>query len=428
MTNQYKKNYHPLIIILYVSNMLSPDKLAIIPSSTRYRWNKFSHDNYDLEEWCLEYIKQFEEIKEIHNKKSLHRAVKVLTKMSKGYCEIMESIEDGNKLMRDNALNLTKNIKELSNYTKLPIKKIVKLFGVTTDWYYRHREQKGCKISPLKKCYRQHPNQLAITEIEKIQGTLEASENEIKTKTTLFYELANKGILYCSKSTFFKYAKLLGFTKKKKGKKPRTKGFRASRCFEWLHIDIMQVQTLDDGVQKAAFVKDNYSKAILNYASTDGKAGSEFIKDLMKESYSIHNMNTFKNDINILTDGGSENKGLFIDWIENLSMPPTVRKLTAKTDEFSFPNNMSESTHRIYKSEFKQSKITQNKETHLNDLAQFIEYYNNQRYPTELYGYTPLEVMKGAKPDKHRFKDQIIEARLQRIKTNQQFDDCPFYI
>lgn len=421
-------HYHPLIIILYVSNMLSPDKLAIIPSSTRYRWNKFNHDNYDLEDWCLEYIKQFDDIKEVYNKKSLHRAVKVLTKVSRAYCGIMANLEDGKKLMREHALSLTQNIKELSTYTKLPIKKLVPLYGVTTDWYYRHREQKGCKVSLLKKCYQQHPNQLTVDEMNKIQNKLYAPENSIKTKTTLFYELANEAKLFCSKSTFFKYAKLLGFTKKKKGKKPRTKGFRASSCFEWLHIDIMQVQTLDDGVQKVAFVKDNYSKAILNYSTTNGKAGSEFIRDLMKETYEKHNMSNLIDDIYILTDGGTENKGLFLDWIENLPMPPVVRKITAKTDEFSFPNNMSESTHRIYKSEFKQSQVTQNIKTHLEDLEQFIEYYNYQRYPTELYGYHPMQIIEGYKPDKHRFKDQIIEARLQRIKTNQQFDDCPIYI
>lgn len=428
MPNSYKSNYHPLIIILYVSNMLSPEQLAMIPSSTRYRWNKFSHDNYDLDEWCEEYIQQFDDIKEIFNQQYLFRTAKKIIQVSNAYKDVMENVVEGNKLLRENAIEFTQSIKKFSNYTRLPIKKIVELFGVTTDWYYRHREQKGCKKSLLKKCFNQRPNQLTAKETQTILNKLEKPENYIKTKTTLFYELANDGLLYCCKSTFFKYAKLLGYTKKKKLKKPRNKGFRATRCFEWLHIDIMQVPTLDDGVQKVAFVKDNYSKAILNYATTDGKAGSEFIKDLMKETYQKYNMSNLKDDINILTDGGSENKGLFIDWIENLPMPPIVRKLTAKTDEFSFPNNMSESTHRIYKSEFKQSQITKNIKTHLNDLEQFMEYYNYQRYPTELYGYHPMQIIDGLKPDKHRFKDQMIQARIERVKTNQEFNDCPIYL
>lgn len=114
---------------------------------------------------------------------------------------------------------------------------------------------------------------------------------------------------------------------------------------------------------------------------------------------------------------GSENKGLFIDWIENLPMPPVVRKLTAKTDEFSFPNNMSESAHRIYKSEFRQSKITQNLKTHLDDLERFVSYYNYERYPTELYGLHPMQVLEGLTPDKHLFKEQLIEARKKKLRS-----------
>jgi len=419
--------YHPLIILLYSSNMLTPEQVSQIPISTRYRWNKFDHTNYHFDDWCIEYIEQFEEIKKVYNNKVLFRGIKSIMQLSKGFEQVMQKVEQGNKILRENAIEITTAIKKISNYTKIPIKKAASIFGVNTDWYYRNRENKGCKASPLKKCFKTYTNQLSLKETTIIQDCLEKEENKTKTKTTLFYELANEGKLYCSKSTFFKYAKLFGFTKNKKGKKPRSKGFRATASMEWLHIDIMQVQTLDDGVQKVAFVKDNFSKAILNYKTTNGKAGSEFIKQLMEETYTKYKMYELTKDINIVTDGGPENKGAFLDWIENLNMPPIVRKLTAKTDEFTFPNNMSESTHRIYKSEFKQSKVAQNLAAHLKDLEEFIDYYNNKRYPTELYGYTPSQVLEGAIPDKHLFKEQRLEAKQQRIEENRKFMDCPVY-
>ena len=422
-----RNTYHPLIVLLYSCNMLSPEQLSQIPTATRYRWNKFEHSNYHFDDWCVEYIDQLDDIKRVYNNKVFYRSIKTVVQLSRGFESVMRNIEQSNKLLRENAVEFTNAIKSFSEYTKFPIKKVVSIFGVNTDWYYRNREKKGCKVSPLKKCYKHYLNQLTLKESTIIQDTLEAIENKIKTKTTLFYELANTGKLYCSKSTFFKYANLFGFTKKKKGKKPRSKGFRASSSLEWLHIDIMQVQTLDDGVQKVAFVKDNFSKAILNYKTTNGKAGSEFIKGLMEETYAKHKMFELTKDINIVTDGGPENRGMFLDWIDNLAMPPIVRKLTAKTDEFTFPNNMSESTHKIYKSEFKQSKITQNLESHLKDLEDFIDYYNEQRYPTELYGYTPTQVLEGAIPDKHLFKEQRQEAKRLRVEENRIFKDCPAY-
>ena len=65
-----------------------------------------------------------------------------------------------------------------------------------------------------------------------------------------------------------------------------------------------------------------------------------------------------------------------------------------------------------------------NKELHLKSLKRFVEYYNHERYPTELYGYTPMEVIQGKVPDKHLFKDQIKKASKERIKQNQAFNLC----
>ena len=101
-----------------------------------------------------------------------------------------------------------------------------------------------------------------------------------------------------------------------------------------------------------------------------------------------------------------------------------VTKITAQTKEFPFSNSMSESTHSIYKTEFKNGKLSLNTQMHLQDLERFVQYYNYERYPTELYGYTPMEIIQGKVPDKNRFKQQILLARKNRVSSNQQFNDC----
>jgi hypothetical protein len=131
---------------------------------------------------------------------------------------------------------------------------------------------------------------------------------------------------------------------------------RASRVFAWLHVDITLVQTVNDGVQRVAFVKDNYSKAILGYTSADGSAGSQFIRTLFEEVFQRYDLLNAAEAINILSDGGSENKGSLLEWINQLEAPPGVRKISVNSPEFEFSNSMAESTHSIFKTEFMRRK------------------------------------------------------------------------
>ena len=181
--------------------------------------------------------------------------------------------------------------------SKLSAKKVCKIFGVSSDWYYRHKNQLQCKKSLLGKCFKEHPNQLTIQEVIEIENLLSDPENQNRNKISIYFEAMNNEIINCCKSTFYKYSKLLGFTSfKKKNKTPRKIGFRATRPFEWLHVDITQVQTVEDGIQKVAFVRDNFSTAILHYKSTDGKAGSEFITELFKETFEMYDIYNKESD------------------------------------------------------------------------------------------------------------------------------------
>jgi hypothetical protein len=85
---------------------------------------------------------------------------------------------------------------------------------------------------------------------------------------------------------------------------------------------------------------------------------------------------------------------------------------------------MSESTHSIYKAEFQHGKYSLNEKTHLKDLEKFVEYYNLYRYSTDLFGLTPIEIVNGKTPDKYFFKEKIQNARKDRVKINQEFNDC----
>ena len=315
-------------------------------------------------------------------------------------------------------------MQHLASLSKISVATACKYYGISKDWYYQEKRKIICSLNPLKKCYKQYPNQLTIQEIITIEQLIKDSIHFGKTKTTLYYYALKNNLISCGKSTFFKYTAALGYQKIKRFKQPIKKGFRATRTFQWLHVDITNVTTIEDGIQKVAFVKDNFSKAILHVASRDGKAGSRFIKNLFQETFTKYDLLNTTKPISILSDGGSENKGELLTWINSIKAPPLITKITARTKEFPFSNSMAESTHSIYKTEFLHGKHSLNQQIHLLDLQRFIEYYNHHRYLTELYGYTPMEIIQGKTPNKDLYKQQIQLARKKRTLNNQEFNNC----
>ncbi|WP_405610849.1 hypothetical protein [Polaribacter sp. Asnod1-A03] len=222
------------------------------------------------------------------------------------------------KLLKLHASNIVNSVEHLAHLSKVSVVSACKYYGISKDWYYTQKRKIVCSLSTFKKCYKQHPNQLAVNEVVAIENLVTDPANYGKTKVTLYYYAMRNGLIFCGKSTFNKYASALGYIKVKRFRYPIKKGLRASRVFEWLHIDITNVNTVEDGIQKVAFVKDNFSKGILHYSSTSGKAGSEFIKNLFAETFLKYNLLNAIKPINILSDGGSENKGELLTWIDNI--------------------------------------------------------------------------------------------------------------
>ena len=139
-----------------------------------------------------------------------------------------------------------------------------------------------------------------------------------------------------------------------------------------------------------------------------------FIKELLQETFEKYNLYNYIEDIYILSDGGSENKGDVLSWVKHINAPPIVKKITAMTDEFPFSNAMSEITHSIYKSEFMGGKHSENKTSHIASLNAFMDYYNYHRYPCRLYGKTPMEIIDGQDIDKTMFSEILKNAKANR--------------
>jgi hypothetical protein len=352
--------------------MLSEQQKAIIPRSTRQRWDNFAHEDYFGYEIIKDYILDFDHIKDVLTNKHIKQGIQFMCALSYGYKDVIQKIEGNKKLLREHAEKITFSIQRLARYGNLKLSDACHLFGVNRDWFYRHRKKKSCEKSNIGKCFRQYPNQLSLDEVGVIESVVSNPENRGKTKTTLFYSSIRKGLIACGLSTFFRYADLVGYQKsQRKIIEQRKKGFRAIRPFEWLHVDVTHVQTQNDGVQYVAFIKDNFSKALLGYKSVSYKPDSNFIRNLFEETFIKYHLLDASDQINILSDGGTENKGSLLEWISQIDSP-VVKKLTAKTTIFPFSNSMSESTHSIYKSEFLQKQHSINLDQHFKHLDRFM--------------------------------------------------------
>lgn len=420
----YKRRYHPLILLLYSSKMLDHEQVSQIPKTTLTYWKDFEHQNYYGADWAKKYIGQFDRIKDVYASSFLFKSMLLMIQTRKGFLSIIKEVQESKKLMRIHANTMVESIDLMRQKTKLKVNSICNLFGISRAWYYKQKQKIVCQLSVKELCFRKHPNQLTKRESGRIEAIVKLPENYGRTLSSLYYENLRKAVISCCRSTFYSYAKAWGYQKPQYEKIPRKSGLKATQVFQWLHVDVTYVPTLHDGMQKVAFIKDNFSKAILHYASTDGKAGSLFIRDLFQETFSKFCLFDYKEDIHILSDKGSENKGFLTNWVDSIQAPPKIQKITAQTDGFQFSNSMSESTHSIYKTEFLRKKVSTNKLEHLKSLRRFVTYYNHERFPVDHFGYTPMEVLNGNIPDKDRFKEQITGARVQRIATNQQFNEC----
>lgn len=409
-----KRSYHPLVIFFFYSGMLDKEQLAQIPPTTIQYWKACDHQSLYGYSWVEEFY--------LHHKlpryKAVHKTIRVCCRILDCFAFMFSQVKGYKKILKKNADRVINTVDYLRN--EISLKKACKIFSITSQQYYRLKNKIYCSASVSNLCFKSHPSQLSIHEVTTIKDIISKPENLFKPLCSLYYELLRTAQLSISLTSFYKYAALL-LERTKENKIKNFNRFRASKIFEYIHIDITHISTEKQGNRKIAFVKDNKSKAILNKAILpDGK--SNFIRDLLKETFEKYNLCKYSERIHIVSDGGPENKGEVIKWIKSLKRS-NILKLTAKKD-FKHSNNMSESLHHIFKNEYLAVRKIQDNADLSRELELFDSYYNWKRYPIELYGYAPMEVLNGAIPDRNRFKEQIQKGKEQRYLDNKSFTFC----
>jgi hypothetical protein len=417
--------YHPLFIVLFIHQLLPPEHIKKIPRTTRQNWNKYDYQKAYGYEHCTIYQKHLKDIKRAHKYAFTKYVMSIATDILNTIVAITDNTLFYKKILRTQKNKIVEHISNLA-LKGFPLKRACKLFGIKTSWYQYHKRKINCPLSNLRYCFKQHPNQLTYIEQNNIKKWMELTQNKTKNLTGLYYEALNNAIIFCSKTTFNLYAYLNGYKKIfRKPKAKKKKGFRASAIFEYLHIDVSYIPTLFDGVQKIALVKDNFSKAPLHYIrmAANTNVDSTVIATLLQQTFDKYKLFDRTHNINIVSDGGSENKGSVLSWIASIKAPPCVQKITAKSDVFPYSNSMIEGSFHLFKHDFLNGETIT---TALQCDKKINEFINHclHRYFGELYGTTPAQILDGAIPDKHKFKKQIEQAKKDRIIANKLFNGC----
>lgn len=323
----HKNNYHPLFIVLFVLDLLPHEAVQQIPRTTRNEWHKKDLQKSFGYSFCALYIKHFNDVAFAHKYSFTRYTLSVAISIQKTFLTITQNTLLYKKLLRTQAHNIVEHITTLAQ-KGFSVKQSCKLFGIKASWYFYHKRKINCPLNALKICFKQQPNQLTGSEQQSIKHWIQKSENKYKNLTQLYYEALNDQIVFCSKATFNHYAKLFGYKKVfRKPKAKSKKGYRANHLFEALHIDTTYVPTLLDGILKLTMIKDNFSKAPLHFDITTSNINSSFIKQILEQTFDKYKLHDRTHDINIVTDGGAENKGEVIHWIGNIKAPPASADL-----------------------------------------------------------------------------------------------------
>lgn len=203
------------------------------------------------------------------------------------------------------------------------------------------------------------------------------------------------GELSASIESWYKYAKLLGISKKPpRCLKKRKIGIRASTPNEIWHADVSVFRTADHVKAYLYFIVDNFSRSILSWR-VSLKLCAPTRLETIKEAYFKYIHNTGK-DVSLMVDGGSENNNSEVDGFINSVV--SIKKIIAQQD-IHFSNSMVEAVNKIVKYRSLFLKDITNFEALQKHLKSFVPVYNQVRPHISLKGLTPAEVLSGMRPD-----------------------------
>lgn len=414
-----KRSYHSDLIVQYKLGMLNEKILKQIPSSTLHNWkNRDIHHLFGLES-VHDFEKNKELIKTFVESQKMQKVARSMYEVYKTYNQILEKVSEKSKILRESREEIVRTIENVR--PALGFKRSLKAFGITYQQFYAWKKHVRCKMSDKFLCRKLNPKQLTQKEIDIISKYLKSPIYQHWNLSSIYYQILRDKAAFFSKTSYYKYVRKLNIERRAKFKKPVKEGIRADGPRKILHMDVTQFRAMDNTRIYIYFLVDNYSRYILNWkASYEYSATMSY--ENVSEAYDRYDLRKMPPYIDIITDGGPENKGKFEAYVNHTK--DNLKKLVAQTD-IKFSNSMVEAVNKTIKYDYLFTRDLYS----LEDIKRFLEFavadYNNKPH-SALHGLTPHEVFDGMIPLKDMFTNQIRLAGRKRRKANLDQDclDC----
>ncbi|XDD49569.1 DDE-type integrase/transposase/recombinase [Leptospira sp. WS92.C1] len=406
-----KNSYHTALVLKAQLGMLSKKERSNIPNSTYSDWKRrdlslmigFTEDDP---------IHFKDEIyRKISESKTFRKTLSALLLVFQFYFSITENIRGKRRIWNEQKKNIVSIITRI-----LPLigtKAACKLLKISTQRFYRWKNEVQCFTSTFNLCRKLHPKQLTSKEQTVIARYLKKPELQHWPLRSIFYQMLNDTKAFMNLSTFYKYAKALRPDFKRFRKPKQRIGIRASAPLSLLHMDTTILRTSDGSKAYIHFIMDNFSRTILGWKASLEWNAKNTVSNLREV---CEKFNLYYRPIRLLCDDGSENQGAVNGFLDQPNL--SIEKLVAQVD-ISYSNSMIEAVNKKMKYEFLFPKNPVSFEEVIDTLKVAVPEYNS-RPSGVLFGFSPEQVLNGAKPDKFRFTEQIKRAASNRPKINKQ--------
>ena len=395
-----------------LTDLLTSEQIADIPSSNLSRWKHESDDKYLYSEINQIIKQEVELIKRINQSSKIKRINKAYFKLADTLYSILstakgaKSLLKANKTLIVNIIDATKDI--------IPINNALKLFNISRSTFenYKAIVIHKCNASYFNWCIKRFANQLLPTEVKTIKSYMSNEHYQYWSKASIYLKAVRDGNLKCALTTFYKYCRLLGFKNRpRKRKSDDYNPIRTSQPNQLWCADVTIYRTTNNVKHYIHFLIDHYSKHIIGYKVCSSPSSCA-IKELLSTAYKIHK----PDKLQFLTDGGSENVNTTVSNFIN-SPEILIEHIIAQKDVI-FSNSMVESINKVIKHQFLFPKTIANENQLHKTLEQSVEIYNTIRPQKSLGGNTPAETFNGITIDISKYMQNFNEHKVLRRHLN----------
>ncbi len=161
-----KRIYHPMFIALFMENVLDKTLVSQIPKSTRHQWKQTNQTDMFGFEHISNYAGNLASVKEIFEVTFLQKSSIAICKIYRCFRKIVNEFKGYKNAFNKHGYSIVNTIDYLISV--ININTACRLFNISTQKFYRLKNKLYCSTSVNNLCYKLHPQQLTLKEVENI--------------------------------------------------------------------------------------------------------------------------------------------------------------------------------------------------------------------------------------------------------------------